>query len=88
MYYTYVLLSLKDNNYYIGQTNDVDSRFLRHQNGLVKSTKNRRPLKLLFSESFETRSKAMKHEKYLKSGAGHNYIKQKMVDTARRMSYG
>ena len=80
MYYTYVLLSLKDNNFYIGQTNNVESRFQRHQKGIVKSTKNRRPFKLLFYEKFQTRAEAMKHEKFLKSGAGHKYIKQKLED--------
>jgi putative endonuclease len=88
MFYTYVLLSQKDNKYYIGQTNDVKARFLRHQKGMVKSTKNRRPLNLLFFESFESRAEAMKHEKFLKSGAGHNYIKQKLEGTTRNTGYG
>jgi putative endonuclease len=88
MYYTYVLLSLRDNKYYIGQTNDVKSRFIKHQKGLVNSTKNRRPLKLLFYESFDTRADAMKHEKFLKSGAGHEYIKSKLVDTTRNTGSG
>ena len=86
MFYTYVLLSLRDNNYYIGHTNDVDLRFRRHQNGFVKSTRNRRPLKLLFFEIFNSRSEAMKHEKFLKSVAGHKYIEIKLEDTTRNTS--
>ena len=81
MYYTYVLLSLNDHKYYIGQTNNIEDRFCRHQYGLVKSTKHRRPLKLLFFETFETRALALKHEKFLKSGAGYEYIKLKITDT-------
>ncbi len=78
MFYVYVLKSLKDNKLYIGQTNNIESRFIRHQKGYVKSTKNRRPLTLLFFDTFDSRAEAMKHEIFLKSGAGHNYIKTKI----------
>ena len=74
MYTVYVLRSESDSNFYIGQTNDLDKRLLRHQSGLVKSTRHRRPFTLVFSKKFETRAAAMRFEKYLKSGAGHQYI--------------
>jgi putative endonuclease len=67
MYYVYVLQSERDNRYYIGQTNNVDERLQRHNNGEVQSTRNRRPLVLIHKEKFETRRDAMKREKYLKS---------------------
>ena len=78
MFYVYVLRSEKDGNYYIGQTNDLDGRVQRHHAGYVKSTRNRLPLKLLYFEEFVTRKQAMRFEKYLKSGVGHNYIEQKV----------
>ncbi len=86
MFYVYVLKSLKDDKLYIGQTNNFESRFIRNQKGYVKSTKNRRPLKLLFCDKFDSRSEAMKHEKFLKSGAGHKFIKSRCVDAARKTS--
>ncbi|WP_353740199.1 GIY-YIG nuclease family protein [Desulfosarcina widdelii] len=43
MYYTYVLLSLKDRKFYIGYTQDLKRRFEEHEKGFVESTKYRRP---------------------------------------------
>ena len=51
MYYTYVLFSLKDKMFYTGYTNNIDRRFKEHTNGMVASTKNRRPLKLVYYAS-------------------------------------
>ena len=48
MYFTYVLHSSKDNNFYIGYSKDVKLRFEQHRKGLVESTKNRRPLELIY----------------------------------------
>ena len=46
MAYVYVLISKKDSNRYIGSTEDLSKRLRRHNQGRVKSTRNRRPLKL------------------------------------------
>ena len=51
MYYTYVLLSKKDGQLYFGYTKNLEERFERHSKGLVASTKNRRPLKLIYYEA-------------------------------------
>jgi putative endonuclease len=74
MYHVYVLVSSKDNQYYIGQTRNIAKRLERHNNGFVKSTRNRRPLSLVHSEIYPTRSEALKREKFLKSGEGHRFI--------------
>ncbi len=70
MYFTYILKSVKDKRRYIGNTDNLELRLERHNNGLTPSTKNRRPLKLLCFKKFQTRSEAMKYEKYLKSLKG------------------
>ncbi|MBI3586826.1 MAG: GIY-YIG nuclease family protein [Ignavibacteriales bacterium] len=75
MYFVYALRSLKDNRFYIGMTSDVIRRFERHQRGGVSSTKNHRPFVLLYSEELETRVQARQREKFLKSGAGHKFLK-------------
>ena len=51
MYFTYVLLSEKDNKLYSGHTQNLKLRFEQHSKGLVESTKNRRPLKLIYYEA-------------------------------------
>ena len=70
MYFVYILLSEKDNKRYIGFTDDIDRRLIEHNTGKVKSTKNRRPLKLIYLEQFENKSVAMKREKEIKNQKG------------------
>ncbi|MBU1954263.1 GIY-YIG nuclease family protein, partial [Patescibacteria group bacterium] len=50
MNYVYVLKSELDGRLYIGQTNNVEKRLIYHNSGWVKSTRNRRPLKILYKE--------------------------------------
>jgi putative endonuclease len=66
MLYTYVLL-LANGKYYIGQTNNLTNRVIRHQSGQVRSTKAFRPVTLIHSEQYRSRSESMNREKYLKS---------------------
>jgi putative endonuclease len=65
-YYVYLLKSLKDGKYYIGQTNDLYKRLEMHNNGLVKSTRKRRPFILIGYEIYPTREKARWREYQLK----------------------
>ncbi len=67
MYYVYILESEKNKNQYIGQTDNVESRLIRHNAGRVTSTKSGRPWKLKYWMSYETRSEAYKVEQLLKS---------------------
>jgi len=68
MYVTYVLKSLKNNQLYIGFTNDIDRRLAEHNAGNNKSTKGFRPYKLIFSKIIRSREEARNLEKKLKSG--------------------
>ncbi len=70
MYFVYILLSEKDNKRYIGFTDDIERRLLEHNAGKVKSTKNRRPLKLICSEQFGNKSAAIKREREIKNKKG------------------
>ncbi|EKE16180.1 MAG: hypothetical protein ACD_11C00028G0007 [uncultured bacterium] len=58
-YFVYILQSLKDNKLYIGQTNDVNKRLERHNNGQVTATRDRKPFKIIHIESFATRAGEM-----------------------------
>ena len=55
MYYTYVLQSEVDNQFYVGYTKDLKLRFEKHNNGYIESTQKRRPLKLIYYEACLTR---------------------------------
>jgi putative endonuclease len=77
-YYIYVLLSEKDNQFYTGYTSDLNNRLMLHNNGKVESTKNRRPLKLIYWEGCLNQQDATRREKYLKSGNGKIYLRNRL----------
>ena len=76
MFFVYILKSLKDNKRYIGITSDLDRRISEHTQGLVKSTRNRRPLILIHTEFFQTKTEAEQQEKFYKSGLGRQVLKK------------
>lgn len=77
-YYVYILLSELDNQFYTGYTKDINQRLLQHNDGLVKSTKSRRPLKLIYWECCLNQQDATRREKYLKSGNGKIYLRNRL----------
>ena len=66
MFYTYVLKSKKDQQLYVGSTNDLKKRFKEHNDGKVFSTKPRRPFELVYYEAYKAESDARNREKNLK----------------------
>ena len=78
MYYSYVLQSEKDNRFYIGFTKDLKLRFEQHTKGVVDSTKNRRPIKLIYYEACLTQEDATKREKYLKTYHGKMFLHNRL----------
>jgi putative endonuclease len=77
-YYVYLLQSRKDNKLYTGCTNDLRKRFKQHNDGEVFSTKNRGPFKLIYYEACINKSDAFAREKYLKTGMGKRYLKNRL----------
>ena len=71
-HFVYILQSLKDNKYYIGETADVAARLLFHNSGKQRSTRNRIPFVVILIEQFETRGEALQREKQIKSWKGGN----------------
>src|SRR3989344_1526155 len=51
-YYVYILLSSMDGKLYIGSTPDLKKRLEKHNRGYVLATKHRRPVKLIYYESY------------------------------------
>ncbi len=78
MFYTYVLLSEKDRNFYSGYSKDLKLRFEQHQKGQVESTKNRRPLKLIYYEVCLTQEDALRREKYFKTHYGRMFLRKRL----------
>lgn len=78
MWYTYIIQSNKDERWYTGCTNDLRKRFRGHTNGLVPATKGRGPFVLIYYEACLDKSDAFAREKYLKSGMGRRYLKNRL----------
>ncbi len=68
MQYHIYILECADKTLYTGWTTDIQKRVITHNTSKLgaKYTSIRRPVKLVYSESFETRSEAMKRECELK----------------------
>lgn len=81
MYWVYILQSEVTGRYYIGQTNNLEDRIWRHNQGEVLSTKAHRPWKQVYSESFNSRSKGVGREHYLKSLKNRSYL-EKIINMA------
>jgi len=82
-YYAYILLSKKDSKFYIGVTSNLKQRLQQHARGNVTSTKKRRYLKLIHYEYFINKKDAEAREVFLKSGAGHEQLRQILKSTLR-----
>jgi len=87
MYYVYILFSEKDKQLYTGFTPDLKSRYKAHRNGFVKSTKFRRPLKLIYYEAYNKELDARRREKYLKGGNGRDILKIQLKEGLTELNY-
>ena len=79
-YYVYILKSFKDGTYYVGSTQDLESRIERHNQGRTKYTKPKRPWNLVYSEEHLDRSSAMKREYAIKRKKSKDYIESLIKD--------
>ncbi|MCX6797048.1 MAG: GIY-YIG nuclease family protein [Candidatus Doudnabacteria bacterium] len=75
-HYVYVLRSLKDRLFYFGYSDDLRTRVIDHNAGKNVSTKNRRPLELIFYEAFLNKLDALKRERYFKTTKGKATLRQ------------
>ena len=78
MYFVYVIQSKKDRRFYTGFTRDLQNRLLEHNAGRVSSTKERNPFDLIYYEACLNEQDALAREKYLKSGMGKRYLKNRL----------
>jgi putative endonuclease len=79
-YFVYILKSLKDKTYFVGSTQNLESRLKRHNEGWVAYTKPRRPWKLVYSEEHPDRSSAIKRESAIKAHKRRAFIKSLIKD--------
>lgn len=77
-HYVYVLRSQKDGKFYVGYAKNVQKRLEQHNSGKVRSTKERRPMKLIYWEGCINQQDETTREKYLKTTWGKRYIKARV----------
>ncbi|MFQ6049888.1 MAG: GIY-YIG nuclease family protein [Candidatus Paceibacterales bacterium] len=87
MYYVYFLL-LKNKQIYTGTAKNLKRRIYEHKNGKVRSTKNKRPIKLIHYEAYLLKSDALRREKFLKTTEGKRLIKQQLRDLLELLKAG
>ena len=75
MFYVYILQSVKDDSFYIGQTNDLEKRLDYHNQGLSKYTSRKKPWKIVYIEEYNTRTEALVRERFLKKQRNHEFYK-------------
>ena len=76
LFYVYIIQSLIDNSYYIGYTKNLEKRVFQHNNAKTGYTSKKSPWILIYSESFEIKSLALKREYFLKNQKSSNFIKK------------
>jgi putative endonuclease len=77
MFYTYIIKSIiEQNRYYIGHTTNLKQRLLQHNQGKCSHTSKYKPWKIKLYIAFDSLQLAQKFERYLKSGAGHEFAKK------------
>jgi len=74
VFYTHLLRSDKDGNFYAGSTKDLKLRFEQHEKGLVESTRSRGPLKLIYYEACLRQEEALQRERYFKTYNGKRFL--------------
>jgi putative endonuclease len=89
-FYTYVLESQKDGEYYIGYTNNLKKRIEEHKKGLNFSTKFRLPFHLIYFEGCKNMEDAKRRENYLKTTQGRRFLGLRLLEYKRhrKMAFG
>ncbi|NND16619.1 MAG: GIY-YIG nuclease family protein [Eudoraea sp.] len=86
-YCVYVLQSQKDFLLYHGYSKNIENRIIDHNRGRTKSTRKRRPLKLIYCEYFMNKNDAKRRESYFKTTQGKRMLKLLLRQTLKEINY-
>ena len=73
-YSVYILYSATADKFYVGETENVETRLLSHLSGISKYTSIAKDWKLVYTEEFSTRTEAISREKDIKRKKSRKYI--------------
>jgi len=74
MFYTYILYSFSKCKFYVGQTNNINDRIVRHNSGNVKSTKYGFPWKIVLHFEFNSITESMDLENKIKKRGASRFL--------------
>ena len=77
-FYVYIL-KLSNGDFYIGRSDDLKRRMQEHISGQERTTKKFLPCKLVTYIAFDSKTKAVAFEKYLKTGSGFAFRNRHLV---------
>lgn len=75
-HFIYILYSESRDRYYIGSCADVEQRLIRHNAGATLSTKSGRPWKVVYTETYQTKTEALKREINLKKMKSRAHLEE------------
>jgi len=78
VYYCYIL-RCADGGYYYGSTTDLSRRVEEHRRGRVRVTRPRRPVQLVYYETFPTQLEAFRREHRFKNGRTRKTTRDRLI---------
>ncbi len=75
-FYVYILQSETTGRYYVGPTEHLEDRLAYHNADYSLALRNRGPWKLVYSETYATRSEAVRREQYIKRQKDREFIER------------
>ncbi|MFY9153885.1 MAG: GIY-YIG nuclease family protein [Prolixibacteraceae bacterium] len=75
-YHSYVIYSPETGQFYYGYFEDLEKVLEMHNSNLIAPTKGKGPWVLMFSESFDTRLRAIRQVSFYRSVKGQRFIKK------------
>jgi putative endonuclease len=83
MFYVYLLQTDVDASFYVGFTENPEQRLIQHNNGESMYTRRKTPWKMVYIENYNSKSEALKREKFLKKQRNKDFY-QRLVKSLDR----
>ena len=75
-YYSYVIYSHESGTFYYGYFEKLEKVLERHNANQISQTKDQGPWTLMYSESFDTRLRAIRQVSFYRSVKGQRFMKK------------
>lgn len=82
MHFVYILESIPTGRWYVGSTENVEKRLVEHNRGATSSTKPYRPYRIVYTETYPTKTNALQRERQIKRSGGIRQAIKAQINTA------